>query len=88
MTRSPFMLLAAIFLYVPSVSNSQEQQDPKLALVQNLQTDKNGISAGLANQMLERLGRKHVPEIFFYLDHSSQFGGRVEELLKRIKKRR
>src|SRR5205085_2788188 len=66
---------------VISVEGSQQDAEETLAGL-------NAAKGFIRHELLERLGRKHVPEIFFYLDHSSQFGGRVEELLKRIKKRR
>ena len=47
----------------------------------------NAAKGFIRHQVLERLGLRHVPELFFYLDYSQQHKGRVEELLKRIKKR-
>ena len=38
-------------------------------------------------QLIQRLGLRHSPELFFVIDNSERFGGRVEELLARIKKR-
>jgi ribosome-binding factor A len=34
------------------------------------------------------LGLRHAPELVFVLDRSEQFGSRVDELLKRIEKRK
>ena len=47
----------------------------------------NAAKGYIRHQLLVRLGLRHVPEVFFYLDYSRQFEGRVDELLKRIKKR-
>lgn len=34
-----------------------------------------------------RLGLRHAPELHFSLDRSAQYGPRIDELLKRLKKR-
>jgi|SRR5437868_4575803 len=47
----------------------------------------NAAKGFIRHAVREGLGVRHVPEIFFYLDYSHQHKGRVEDLLKRIKKR-
>jgi ribosome-binding factor A len=44
----------------------------------------------IRHEVATRLGLRVAPELFFRLDQSERFGGRVEELLKRVnrKKRR
>lgn len=42
----------------------------------------------LRQELVRTLGLRHAPELVFVLDQSEQHGGRVEELLQRIKKRR
>ena len=50
-----------------------------------------GLSAAggyIRHELVGRLGIRQAPEIKFVLDHSDQYGGRIEELLQRIKKRK
>ena len=42
----------------------------------------------IRHEMAERLGLRHPPELIFEVDHSQQFGARIEELLGRIQKRK
>ena len=49
-----------------------------------------GIEAAkgyIRRELLERMGVRHVPELTFMLDRSEEYGGRIDELLGRIKKR-
>lgn len=48
----------------------------------------NAARAYIRHELTRRLGLRQAPEIFFELDHSEQYGGRIEELLHRIQKRR
>ena len=41
----------------------------------------------MRRELLERMGVRHVPELTFMLDRSEEYGGRIDELLGRIKKR-
>ena len=41
----------------------------------------------IRHALTANLGLRHAPELLFVLDNSEQHGNRVEELLKRIKKR-
>jgi len=41
----------------------------------------------IRRELLERMGVRHVPELTFMLDRSEEYGGRIDELLGRIKKR-
>ena len=42
----------------------------------------------IRHEMAERLGLRHPPELIFEVDHSQQYGSRIEELLGRIEKRK
>lgn len=42
----------------------------------------------IRHELTRRLGVRQAPEIFFALDRSERYGGRIEELLHRIEKRR
>lgn len=39
----------------------------------------------IRHELVERLGLRRAPELFFHLDRSPQYESRVEELLKRAK---
>jgi len=50
-----------------------------------------GLSAAcgyIRHELVSRLGIRQAPEIIFVLDRSDQYGGRIEELLHRIRKRK
>ena len=60
-----------------------ENQDEELTLL--------GLNAAkqfIRHELTERLRLRQAPELFFQLDRSTQLGGRVDELLERIRKRR
>ena len=42
----------------------------------------------IRHELVSRLGIRQAPEIIFVLDQSDQYGGRIEELLQRIQKRK
>jgi len=42
----------------------------------------------IRHELTINLGLRHAPELVFVLDQSEERGGRVEELLKRIEKRK
>lgn len=42
----------------------------------------------IRHQVGERLALRHAPDIFFRLDRSEEYGSRIDELLRRIRKRR
>jgi ribosome-binding factor A len=49
-----------------------------------------GLTAARAyirNEVRDRLGKRHVPELSFHLDRSEEYGGRIEQLLNRVEKR-
>lgn len=48
----------------------------------------NAARGYIRHELTRRLGVRQAPEIFFELDCSEQYGGRIEELLQRIKKRK
>ncbi len=50
-----------------------------------------GLSAArgyIRHELVSRLGIRQAPELIFILDRSEQHGGRIEELLHRIQKRK
>jgi ribosome-binding factor A len=50
-----------------------------------------GLSASrgyIRHALTANLGLRHAPELLFVLDNSQQYGSRVDELLKRIEKRK
>jgi ribosome-binding factor A len=50
-----------------------------------------GLTAARAyirHELTRRLALRQAPEIFFALDHSQEYGGRIDELLHRIEKRK
>jgi len=48
----------------------------------------NAAKGFIRHVLLERLGKRHIPELFFLLDRSQEYGARIDELLGRIKKRK
>jgi ribosome-binding factor A len=42
----------------------------------------------IRHEVATRLGLRVAPELFFRLDQTEKYGGRVEELLKRVNKRK
>ncbi len=48
----------------------------------------NAARGYIRHELTRRLARRQAPEIFFVLDCSEQYGGRIEELLQRIQKRK
>jgi ribosome-binding factor A len=48
-----------------------------------------GAAGGyIRHELVSRLGIRQAPELIFVLDNSEQAGGRIEELLHRIQKRK
>ena len=47
----------------------------------------NSAKGFIRRQLTERLGLRQAPEIHFQLDKSEQYESRIDELLKRIRKR-
>ena len=43
--------------------------------------------AYIRNEVRDRLGKRHVPELSFHLDRSQEYGGRIDQLLNRVEKR-
>jgi ribosome-binding factor A len=57
---------------------------------QEAQQAMEGLGAARAyirNEVRDRLGKRHVPELSFHLDRSEEYGGRIEQLLNRVEKR-
>lgn len=48
----------------------------------------NAAKSYIRRQLLERLGKRHVPDLLFILDTSQEYGARIEEILGRISKRK
>jgi len=48
----------------------------------------NAARGYIRHELTRRLARRQAPEIFFVLDRSEHYGGRIEELLHRIEKRK
>jgi ribosome-binding factor A len=48
----------------------------------------NAARGYIRHELTRRLGVRQAPDIFFVLDRSDQYGGRIEELLQRIEKRK
>jgi ribosome-binding factor A len=48
----------------------------------------NAARAFIRHELTRRLGVRQAPEVFFVLDRSEQYGGRIEQLLQRIQKRK
>jgi|ERR1022692_2190101 ribosome-binding factor A len=65
-------------VFVSVLGDEEQEKQTMLGLV----AAANFLRHGLA----EALSLRRTPELVFELDHSQQTGGRVEELLKRIKK--
>lgn len=48
----------------------------------------NAAKGYIRHELMERLGKRHVPELFFILDTSQRYSARIDEILGRIRKRR
>jgi ribosome-binding factor A len=48
----------------------------------------NAARGYIRHELTRRLGVRQAPEMIFVLDRSEQYGGRIEELLHRIEKRK
>lgn len=48
----------------------------------------NAAGGYIRHELVSRLGIRQAPELLFVLDNSEQCGGRIEELLHRIQKRK
>ena len=48
----------------------------------------NAARSYIRHELTSRLALRQAPEIIFVLDRSEQFGGRIEELLGRLQKRK
>ncbi len=77
---SPDGKSAHIFIGVMAERTEEEGKQT----LQGLQSARNYIRHELA----QRLGLRTAPELHFVLDRSEQVGGRIEELLKRARRKR
>jgi ribosome-binding factor A len=64
-----------------SVEDSDEEAEKTLEGL-------NAARGYIRRELTERLQLRQAPELFFQLDRSEQSGGRIDELLKRIDKRK
>lgn len=48
----------------------------------------NAAKGYIRRQLLERLGKRHVPDLLFILDTSHEYGARIDEILGRISRRK
>lgn len=48
----------------------------------------NAAKGYIRHEVLERLGKRHVPDLSFVLDRSQEYGARIDEILGRIRKRK
>ena len=67
-------------IFVQVEGSEQEQRDTMAGL--------NAAKGFIRHQVLSRLGLRRAPEIFFQLDTAEQNAARIEELLRRVKKRK
>jgi ribosome-binding factor A len=67
-------------VFVHAEGNEREAEETLAGL--------NAAKGYIRRQLVERLGLRHAPELFFYVDHSQEFESRIDELLDRIKKRK
>ena len=63
------------------VEGNEEEQQQTLEAV-------NAAKGYIRRELLVRLGVRHLPELFFSLDLSDEYGSRIDQLLGRIKKRK
>ena len=64
-----------------SVEGSEEEQSQTLKGL----TSATGF---IRHELAENLSLRQPPEISFHIDHSQQYGARIDELLNRIQKKR
>ncbi len=67
-------------VFVAVTGNEDEAQESLAGL--------NAARGYIRHQLTSRLALRQAPEIIFVLDQSEQYGGRIEELLERIQKRK
>lgn len=67
-------------VFVAAAGSEQEAQESLEGL--------NAARGYIRHELTSRLGLRQAPEIFFVLDRSEQYSGRIEELLQRIEKRK
>ena len=48
----------------------------------------NAARGYIRHELTRRLGVRQAPDVLFVLDRSEQYGGRIDELLQRIQKRK
>ena len=73
---SPDLRQARIYVNVPGDPAEQA------AAMKGLRT----ASGFIRHELVERIQLRRAPELFFVLDRSEQYGERIEELLRQVKK--
>lgn len=63
-----------------SVSGNEDEVEQTLAGL-------NAARSYIRHELLDRLRIRHAPDLFFHLDKSQQYETRIDELLRRVKKR-
>jgi ribosome-binding factor A len=66
-------------VYLDVAGDEREQAETLKAI--------NAARGFIRHEVLERLGKRHVPELNFVLDRSEEYGARIDEILGRIRKR-
>jgi len=67
-------------VFVTAAGNDEEAEQSLEGL--------NAARGYIRHELTRRMGVRQSPEIFFELDRSEQYGGRIEELLHRIERRK
>ncbi len=67
-------------VFVAAAGNEEEAKESLEGL--------NAARGYIRHELTRRLGVRQAPEVFFVLDRSDQYGGRIEQLLQRIQKRK
>jgi ribosome-binding factor A len=67
-------------VFISAAGNEHEEQESLEGL--------NAARSYIRHELTRRLGVRQAPDLSFVLDRSEQYGGRIEELLHRIEKRR
>jgi ribosome-binding factor A len=66
-------------IYVAVDGGEKEETETMEALVT--------ARADIRAQLLQRTGKRHIPDLTFHIDRSEKIQGRIDELLGRVKKR-
>lgn len=67
-------------VFITALGNDEEAEQSAEGL--------NAARGYIRHELTRRLGVRQAPEIVFVLDRSDEYGGRIDELLQRIEKRK